>query len=132
MSSALHLRRKPRGSHHSAKSVWVSGIVAFCRVASQLRSFLAATFSGITLSRSAGVASFRAPFRSSPRRKVRVVLPIADRHGVVVRPESSGLHPSHLSWSDRLPNNSLVPTPVTNALSLRVGSGAAHLKRWAS
>jgi hypothetical protein len=129
MSSELHLRRKPCSYHHGAKSVLGSSIVVICHVASQLRSFSVATLHGILLSGSVGVASFGAQLRSSLCRSVRAALSAAVQRGGAVRPESSGLHPSHLPWSARLPNNSPVPKPVTNALSLCVGSGAAHLRR---
>jgi hypothetical protein len=79
------------------------------------------------------VASLRAGLRSPAvafrRCSLRVASAPAASRGVAIRSASSGLRYAGLCRSARLPNNSLVPTPVTDAPSLRVGSGAAHLKR---
>ena len=102
---------------------------ALCPLASQLRSFVVATVSGIAPSSEVGVASLRALLRSSSRRRVRAASRFVVQRCVAVRSVSSGLHPARLLLPASLPNNSLEPTPVSNAPSLRVSSGAAQLKR---
>ena len=64
-------------------------------------------------------------------RRVWVASLRAVQRGAAARSDSTGLPQARLRRSGQWPNDSLVPTPVTNAPSLSVSSGAACLKRWA-
>ena len=79
------------------------------------------------------VASLRAGLRSSAvasrSNSRRVASAPAASRSVAVRSASRGLRQARLCRAGHLPNISLVPTPVSDAPSLRLGSGAAQLKR---
>ena len=75
--------------------------------------------------------SFRAGFRSSSRRRLRVESVLETEGKVAVRSESAGLPPARCFQFGRLPNKSLEPTPVTKARVVWLSSGAAQLNRWA-
>jgi len=116
---------------HGAESVGAFDRHAAIIVAPRLHPVVAAAFSGFALSRSVGAASIGSQLRSSLHRRVRAALPRAAHRSVAARSDNTGLSQTRIARVASWPNNSLVPTPVTNALSLRVGSGAAQLKRWA-
>lgn len=79
------------------------------------------------------VASLRAGLRSSAVAFRSSSLLGSSRsavsRSVAVRSASRGLRQARLCRAGHLPNISLVPTPVSDAPSLRLGSGAAQLKR---
>ncbi len=130
MSTEPYRSRTFPRKRNGAASVRVARAAATCAVASRLRSSSSARLSYIALSGAVGVASFGAGLRSSSRRRVRVASRFAVQRGVAVRSVSSGLCPARLLRPASLPNNSLEPTLVSTAASLRVGGGAAQLKRY--
>jgi hypothetical protein len=100
-----------------------------CTGESRLRRKSSTALSCSALSAAVGVASFGAGLRPAPRPWVRVASRIAVQRGVAVRSVNSGVIAARLLRPASLPNNSLEPTLETTATSLRVGSGAAQLKR---
>jgi hypothetical protein len=128
ISERHHLLTFPRKRHGAASSGTVT-VGAFPSVGSRLVSSSSEALSASAVPALGRVALFRAQLCSSLRRSVRGVFPVITEHSVAVRLERAGLSPAHCFQFGRLPNNSLVPTPVTNAPLLSVGSGAAQLKR---
>jgi hypothetical protein len=131
ISERHHLLTLPRNRHGAAWAAAFAGC-ASTPVASRLVSSSSVASSGFAVPAVGRVAFFRAQLRSPLRRRLRVASSLSTERRVAVRSESAGLPRSRCFQFGRLPNNSLVPTPVANARFLSVGSGAAHLKRWAS
>ena len=132
MESEPHPSLEARWQRHGAGSVRASRAVAICTVASRLRSSSSTVLSGTATSAAVGVASFGAGHRLSFHRRVEVASSLAVQRRGAVLSGNSWRPAGHPCLIARLPNQSLEPTPVTNAPLLRVGSGAAQLNRWAA
>jgi hypothetical protein len=134
----IGMEREPHRSlmgwcqRHGAGLACVARAVSTSGVQSGLCSSSSATLGRIARSAAVGVPSSGAGLRASLRRRARVGLRFAVQRGVAVRSVSSGLFAARLLRPASLPNNSFEPTLETPATSLRVGCGAAQLKRWAS
>jgi hypothetical protein len=129
MSSERHpLLTFPR-KRHGAASVGGAARCAVPGVALRLRSISPATSGATAVSKLGRVASFRAGLRLSLRRRLVAGSFVAVLRNVTVPSESTGLPQPHRFQFGRLPNNSLVPTPATEARFVSLGSGAAQLKR---
>jgi hypothetical protein len=132
MSSERHCILTFPRKRHGAGSALAFERRAVPTVALRLRSPSAGVFSAVPFAGFGRAASVRTQLRSSLRRRLRVVSSLSSLRRVAVRSASAGLSPACCFQSGRLPNKSLVPTPVTNAPLLCVGSGAAQLGRWAA
>jgi hypothetical protein len=131
MKSQPHRSLEAWRQRHGAGSARIARAAAACSVESRLLSGSSAILGCIARSAAVGVASFGAGLRSSSRRRVWAASRFTVQRCVAVRPASSGLHPARLLRPASLPNNSLEPTLVSTAPSLRVGGGAAQLNRYA-
>ena len=129
MSSELNHSLYCLPKHWGANSAAASEFIALCGSAPQLRSSQAAVLRRYPVTDSVVVPSPGAQLRSSSRRSGGIASAFASRRCAVVRSEGPVASGVRLCWSARLPNKSLVPTPVTNAPSLRSSRGAAHLRR---
>ena len=130
MSSELNHSLYCLPKHWGANSAAASEFIALCGSAPQLRSSQAAVLRRYPVTDSVVVPSPGAKLRSSSRRSGGIASAFASRRCAVVRSEGPVASGVRLCWSARLPNKSLVPTPVTNAPSLRSSRGAAHLRRY--
>jgi hypothetical protein len=128
ISERHHLLTFPRKRHGAAWAAAFAGC-ASTPVASRLVSSSSVASSGFAVPAVGRVALFRAQLRSSSRRRLRVASALSTERRVVVRSESPGPAPSQCFQFGGLPNNSLVPTPATEARFVSLGSGAAQLKR---
>jgi hypothetical protein len=129
MSSERHHRLTFPLQRHGATSAYILTSAIVCSLVPQLRSTIAAARRRKPAEAAVRVASLRAQFRSSSCRRARASRATEIHRGGAARSDITGLSQACLHWSAQWPNSSLVPTPTTNALSLSVGSGAAHLKR---
>jgi hypothetical protein len=127
-SERHHSLTFPR-KRHGATSAWTFISVVVCGVAPQLRSPSVGTRRRIPVETAVRVPSLGAQLCLSSCRSGRAASRVAVHLSAAARSDTPGLPPSRLRRSAQWPNNSLVPTPATNALSLSVGSGAAQLKR---
>jgi len=126
MKSKRHRSLKPRHQSWGAASV-LSAVRGGGRgVTSRFPESSPAASSNSVSWQLGRVALFRSQLRSLLRRSVRGAFSVIAERSVAVRSESVGLPPSQYFQFGRLPNNSLAPTPVTNARFLSVGSGVAH------
>lgn len=118
----------PRKRHGAQFVVGIVGRAIFTGASRPVSSFVVPLRSAALL-QPRRVASLRAGLRSSALGSLRVASAPAVSRGVAFQSASAGLCHARLSLQARLPNNSLVPTPVGNATHLRVGGGAARLNR---
>lgn len=129
MSSERHHPLTFPRKRHGAGSAGAFDHCAAITVTSRFYPVVVATLAGFALLRSVGAASIGARLFLSSCRRVRVASQLAVQCDTAARSDSTGLLQAQLHRSGQWPNNSLVPTPVTNAPLLSVSSGAAHLKR---
>jgi hypothetical protein len=132
MSSERHcILTFPRKRRGTASVDGMSGC-AVPGVALRLRSISPVASSKVAASKLRRVPSFRAGLRSSMRRRLLAGSSVAVLRSVAVRLERAGRPRPRCFQFGRLPNNSLVPTPATEARFVNLGSGAAQLRRSAS